>query len=135
MKTTIKLVAFLVLILSINACEQTTTDEGTDVVVTECPVDEILPSEALPMLAEAEVYIDSVNNSLEAGAVQIPYGARIPVCEMKEILEKIGDEPETWAMMAMEDGELTIIFQGKKEGTSEYVYYDFTRPCPDKCPD
>ena len=52
-----------------------------------------------------------------------------------EHVNKLGNTPETWEMMAMENGELTIIFQGKKEGGSEYVYYDFTTPCPDQCPE
>jgi hypothetical protein len=137
MKITIKLFAFLILVLSVNACTQTETKETIKDVVeaTVCPVDEIPSGTATPMLTNAKAYIDEVNSTLEPGAIKIPYGAKIPVCEMKEILTKLGDTPDVWAMMAMEDDELTIIFQGKDQATDSYVYYDFTKPCPDKCPE
>jgi hypothetical protein len=139
MKTTIKLLFLVLISISINACndsgvKQETKNQAATTETAACSPDEIPASEATTMIDDAKVYIDGVNSTLPAEAMKIPYGAKIPVCEMQELLNKLGNTPETWAMMAMENGELTIIFQGKKEGGSEYVYYDFTTPCPDVCP-
>lgn len=125
--------SFIFLITFLNACTQASNKENIKTATT-CTTDRIPAAEADTMISQAQAYITSINNSLETEAIKIPFGAKIPICEMQEILNQLGDTPETWAMMAMDDGELTIIFQGKKEGTDEYLYYDFTMPCPKKCP-
>lgn len=129
----ISLLAFIFLIA--QACELKEITEQTEKDSVACEIDSIPANEGEDMITEAQSYIDSVNTSFATGAVQIPYGAKIPLCELQEIIDDLGETPEVWAMMGMKDGKLEIVFQGLDDATSTYKYYDFTAPCPVTCPE
>lgn len=127
------LLGFLFLIA--QACKPKENTEQTEDNSVTCEIDSISIRKGTDMITEAQSYIDSVNTSLVTGAVQIPYGAKIPICELQEIINDLGETPEVWAMMGMKDGKLEIVFQGLDSATSTYRYYDFTVPCPTTCPE
>lgn len=96
---------------------------------------EISAAEAQPMIDAAKAYIESVNTSRALGEVDILRGASIPSALWSELVEALGENPKVWAMLALEDGKLKIIFKGKAAEGTEYKYFNFTSPCPANCPD
>lgn len=138
MNQQLKVLFLLAFVLILQACETKTmnTQQKESAQTTEeCTIDSIPATEGVEMIDEAQTYIASVNTTITGNNPKIPFGAKIPVCELQEILNDLGEEPEVWAMLAMKDGELEIVFQGKEDaGSTNYKYYDFTIPCPKMCP-
>ncbi|MFK7950194.1 MAG: hypothetical protein AB8G11_21570 [Saprospiraceae bacterium] len=96
---------------------------------------EIPASEAKPMIDAAKAYIQKLNTTKTLKAISILQGAYIPPGLWSEVVTKLGENPEVWAMLALENGEMKIIFQGKAAtGKVVYKYFNFTRPCPNMCP-
>ena len=122
-------------IMAIQSCELKEIDRQTQEQVSTCAIDSISASEGETMISEAQVYIDEVNEMILSDSALIPYGAKIPICELQEILNDLGTTPDVWAMMAMKGGKLEIVFQGLDDSTNTYKYYDFTKPCPVTCPE
>jgi hypothetical protein len=138
MKNILKPICALgIIFFVIQACEpkiaKTETQENQQ--VAACEIDSIPTSEGTAMISEAQTYIDDVNSTISGTNPKIPYGAKIPICELQEILKDLGDTPEVWVMMAMKDNKLEIVFQGLDDATNTYKYYDFTNPCPISCPE
>lgn len=128
---------FVLVLIIIQGCttKETSTATQENQQVAACEIDSVPASEGIAMISEAQTYIDDVNATISGTSPKIPYGAKIPVCELQEILNDLGETPEVWAMMAMKDGKLEIVFQGLDDATSTYKYYDFTHPCPAMCPE
>lgn len=96
---------------------------------------EIPASEAQPMIDAASAYIDDLNATKTLGAIDILRGAYIPPALWSELVGVLGPNPKVWAMLALEEGELKIIFKGKSATGTKYSYFNFTNPCPTDCPD
>lgn len=96
---------------------------------------EIPASVAQPMIDAAKAYIESVNTTKALGTINILQGAYIPPALWSELVIALGENPKVWAMLALEDGKLKIIFKGKPAEGTGYKYFNFTDPCPSDCPD
>ncbi len=150
MRTTVKLLFFILTMTILNACTPSETSQEAQAEpaiqeVTDCPINKIPGAEAEGMIADAKTYIESLNGYLFDGGnkpqplYEIPRGAKLAPCEMGEIVKEVGTDADVWAMMALETDEegkkyLTIIFQCKAKDSENYVYYNFTKPCPAQCP-
>lgn len=76
-------------------------------------------------------------------------GFRIAQDELREILNDIGSDStaQVYAMLAIRDSfdsrnnevvpipELVFVMSQTDSAGTNYTYYDFTKPCPDWCPD
>lgn len=96
---------------------------------------EIPSSVAQPMIDAAKAYIQSVNSSKALGVYDILEGASIPSGLWAELVTVLGANPKVWAMLALDEEKLKIIFKGKSAEGIEYKYFNFTNPCPNDCPE
>ena len=150
MKHLLKLLCLFAIVFAIQSCSSsTTTDqqqgqeesqeqvlgaEQAEAAVCESRISS--PSVGQGYIDAAKATIDAANANMPEGYYTIPYGAKLPACELQTMLDDLGKDPEVWAMLGYkEDGSLEIIFQGKPSGGTEYSYYDFTAPCPTVCPE
>lgn len=140
--------SFLTFLLAgIFACTQTapgaeaqkTPAVDMQAVLTTLNSHEIPPSEALPAMGawqsarNAMIPVLSQNTTTAPDAKYIAKGFKIPMADIQGILASIGDTSKLFAMLAIQDTSVTIIFQmPDKNGTVKY--YDFTQPCPSNCP-
>lgn len=144
----LKVLLLLVTIVMFQACasnapdNQETQGEGSQQEVQpkvalseDCEPTQIPVEEARQMIDSAKVYIDAINTSGELGNISIPQGAKISDCMWEEIIRELGEKPLVWSMMAIDNGEMKIIFQGKSAEGEEYKYFNFVHPCPLNCPD
>jgi hypothetical protein len=107
--------------------------------VTTLNSHEIPASQALPAIGawqvarSAMIPVLSQNSTTQPDAKYIAKGFKIPMADIQGILASIGDTSKLFAMLAIQDTSVTIIFQmPDKSGVTKY--YDFTQPCPNYCP-
>ncbi|MDX1913841.1 MAG: hypothetical protein SFV22_20255 [Saprospiraceae bacterium] len=100
---------------------------------------EIPASQALPAMGawqsarNAMIPVLSQNTTTAPDAKYIAKGFKIPMADIQGILASIGDTSKLFAMLAIQDTSVTIIFQ-MPDKSGAVKYYDFTQPCPSNCP-
>lgn len=87
-----------------------------------------------------EVFNDSIINSsyktYPNAKQQLVRGSKVDLIELREILLYAEEGDELFAMNAMmPDNTSEIIFQLNSKKDNRWYYFDFTRPCPNACPD
>jgi hypothetical protein len=139
------LLAFL--FAGIFACTQSaTTPEAAkapladpQAALTALSKHEIPAAKATAAMAEwdtarsAIVPVLAANAATRPDAKYIAKGFKIPMGDLQSILAAIGDTSKLFAMLAIQDTTVTVIFQ-MPDKSGALRYYDFTKPCPTDCP-
>lgn len=69
-------------------------------------------------------------------------GFQIPSCEFEAMVREMGEGMNVWANIGIKDGNASLIFKvssstgiiESRDSGDEFVYFDFTQPCPTFCP-
>jgi hypothetical protein len=75
----------------------------------------------------------AANPATRPDAKYIAKGFKIPMADLQSIIAAIGDTSKLFAMLAIQDTTVTVIFQ-MPDKANTVRYYDFTKPCPTDCP-
>ncbi len=110
---------------------------------------EIDSADAMQYIAGYQEYINGVKKVLDVKAPHLYpnkdqnliYGVGTTICELKNIIAsaQVQDNSEIWIMMGLmsnDSTEMIFALEGEnRKGEKEWQYFDFTRPCPNSCPD
>ncbi len=143
MKNLLYLPVWAIFAAAVFACGQPSTPPA--LVHSKAP-DEMDPKEAQAAIAEwdslREVvvdYLDSKGNPEDT--IYIAKGFNIPFDDIQDLMDNVGDKSQLFAMLAIEKDSagnpyLSLIFQAPDTSARKTIrYYDFTKPCPNNCPD
>ncbi len=58
---------------------------------------------------------------------------KLPECELQTIVKEHGPGLTAFAILGIKGNEPTLIFKVRGTAKTDWVYYDFTNPCPSTC--
>jgi hypothetical protein len=143
MKNLLYLPLWVLLAAAVYACNQPSTPPGP--AHGKVP-DEMNPREAKAAIAEWDSLRKVVVNYLDStgspeDTIYIAKGFNIPFDDIQDLMDNVGDKSQLFAMLAIEKDSagnpyLSLIFQAPDTSKKQTIrYYDFTKPCPNNCPD
>lgn len=84
------------------------------------------------------VWLDSMGKASDS--MYVVKGFHVPFDDINSLVHNIGDKSQLFAMLAVETDEkgnprFALIFQAPDTSKQKTIqYYDFTKPCPNNCP-
>lgn len=134
------------MLAGILACTQSgPTSENTPKPLTQEQALALLASHEIPAsqasaaitawsnVRSAIVPVISADSTTQNDAQFIARGFKVPMADLQNIMTAAGDTSKLWAMLAIQNSNVTIIFR-IPDATGVTRYYDFTLPCPSNCP-
>ncbi len=107
------------------------------------PSHEIGNVSAKDYMSRYQAYIDGMNHTVSKNnATEYPdagkkliYGAKVDRLELFEILQDSDSGDDLYIMMGIMPTDSTeMIFALNSSSAQEWLYFDFTQPCPTACP-
>jgi hypothetical protein len=109
-------------------------------------LDEMDPKKARVAIAEWDSlrtsFIGTLDSMGQAGdSIYVVKGFHVPFDDIRQLMDNIGNKEQLFAMLAIEkdragNPHLALIFQAPDTSKAQTIrFYDFTKPCPNNCPD